>query len=72
MLAQQLRFAANKTIQRTLPQRLKRHVLFLRFHRKWGNFAHPRTFSEKVNWRILYDRRPELTWTCDKLESKRE
>ncbi len=27
----------------------------------------PQTFSEKVNWRILLDRRPLLAWTCDKL-----
>ena len=35
-----------------------------------GNFNDPRTFSEKVNWRILNDRRPELAWTGDKLEMK--
>lgn len=31
----------------------------------------PRSFKEKVNWRILRDRRPELAWTCDKLACKR-
>jgi hypothetical protein len=60
----------NRSIQRWFPRRLKRQVLFLRYHGRLGNFKHPRTFSEKVNWRILNDRRPELAWTCDKLETK--
>ena len=30
----------------------------------------PQTFSEKVNWRILFDRRPLLAPTCDKLAMK--
>jgi hypothetical protein len=30
----------------------------------------PVTFNEKVNWRIMKDRREILTWTCDKLASK--
>ena len=53
-----------------LPLRLRRHVLFAIYQHRWGNFAAPRTFSEKVNWRMLYDRRPELAWTCDKLAMK--
>jgi hypothetical protein len=60
----------HRALQLWLPLRLKRRVLFLWFHRRWGNFRNPRTFSEKVNWRILNDRRPELIWTCDKLEMK--
>jgi hypothetical protein len=44
--------------------------MFLRNHGRWGNFKNPRTFSEKVNWRILNDRRAELAWTGDKLEMK--
>jgi hypothetical protein len=53
-----------------LPLRLRRHVLFGVYQHRWGNFSAPRTFSEKVNWRMLYDRRPELAWTCDKLAMK--
>lgn len=30
----------------------------------------PRTFTDKVNWRILKDRRPLLLGTCDKLWMK--
>lgn len=26
----------------------------------------PETFSEKINWRIVRDRRPLLSWACDK------
>ena len=58
-------------IQRWLPQRLKRHVLFFRYFGRWGRFKNPRTYNEKLNWRILSDRRPELAWTCDKLQMKR-
>lgn len=46
-------------------------MLFLRTHRRLPRLRKPRTLSEKMNWRILYDRRPEIAWTCDKLESKR-
>lgn len=53
-----------------LPLRLRRHVLFVLHQRRWGNFSAPSTFSEKVNWRLLYDRRPKLAWTCDKLAMK--
>ena len=49
----------------------RRHALFLLYHHRPGNFRHPKTFSEKMNWRILNDRREILSWTCDKLETKR-
>jgi hypothetical protein len=39
------------------------------FHRL-PNLKSPKTFNEKVNWRILKDRRPILAWTCDKLAMK--
>jgi hypothetical protein len=32
----------------------------------------PRGINEKLNWRILYDRRAIWDWTCDKLRSKHE
>jgi len=53
-----------------VPLPLRRQAFYLAYHRRWGHFRHPRTFNEKVNWRILYDRRAELTWTCDKLRTK--
>ncbi len=65
-----VRSELGRTIQMRLPQRYKRRLLFVRSHGRWGHFNRPRTFSEKVNWRILNDRRMELTWTCDKLATK--
>jgi hypothetical protein len=53
-----------------LPLVLRRELLFVASHKRLGNFSHPQTFSEKVNWRILHDRRTMLSWTCDKLRMK--
>jgi hypothetical protein len=53
-----------------LPLSARRHLLFLAYHQRVPSFRRPRTFSEKVNWRILYDRREILAWTCDKLRTK--
>ncbi len=55
---------------RYLPLSLRRHLLFLRAFRKWGNFRNPRTFREKTQWRIINDRRPLLALTQDKLAAK--
>ena len=38
--------------------------------RRIPHFRKPVTFNDKVNWRILNDRRPLLEWTCDKLAMK--
>ena len=53
-----------------LPLGWRRQLLFITSHKRLGSFRHPRTFSEKVNWRILHDRRELLSWTCDKLRMK--
>jgi TupA-like ATPgrasp len=53
-----------------LPVGLKRRVLFAYNVRQLPHFRNPRTFNEKMNWRILYDRRPLLEWPCDKLAAK--
>ncbi|SEL10396.1 TupA-like ATPgrasp [Blastococcus sp. DSM 46786] len=53
-----------------LPPTTRRRYLYLAGHRQLPHLRDPRTFSEKVNWRILCDRRPELAWTCDKLAMK--
>src|SRR3954449_10616022 len=52
------------------PLPLRRHLMYSAFTHRLGNFSNPRTFSEKVNWRIIHDRRPLLAWTCDKLAVK--
>ena len=55
---------------RHLPLALRRHLLFLRHRGTWGNFRAPRSFGEKMQWRIINDRRALLTWTCDKAAQK--
>jgi hypothetical protein len=54
----------------SLPLSLRRHLLYTRFHGRLGNFRTPRSFTEKINWRILHDRRDLMSWTCDKLQMK--
>ncbi|SEL10372.1 TupA-like ATPgrasp [Blastococcus sp. DSM 46786] len=61
---------AHRRIAGLLPPTARRRYLYLAGHRQLPRLRHPRTFSEKVNWRILRDRRPELAWTCDKLAMK--
>lgn len=53
-----------------LPVRLMRHVLYLMMIRRPGNFTEPRTFNEKVNWRIFNDRRDRIVRACDKMWMK--
>jgi hypothetical protein len=53
-----------------LPSSLSRRALFFYYHRRFPRVKNPVTFNEKVNWRILKDRREILTWTCDKLAMK--
>lgn len=52
----------------SLPTR-QRFVFF--FHQgRVLRLARPRTFSDLVVRRLVYDRSPELIWTCDKLAQK--
>jgi hypothetical protein len=53
-----------------LPSNPSRRALFFYTHRRFPRVRNPITFNEKVNWRILKDRREILTWTCDKLAMK--
>lgn len=55
---------------RWLPLALRRHLLYLRETSRWGNFRNPVLWSEKMQWRIINDRRPVLSWTADKLAQK--
>ena len=64
-----LREASRSVIYR-LPAGVERRVLFALAHRRLPHFGRPVTFSDKINWRILNDRRPLLEWTCDKLAMK--
>lgn len=53
-----------------LPESLSRRALFIYFNRKIPHLREPTTFNEKVNWRILNDRREILEFSCDKLAMK--
>lgn len=64
-----LRGTAGSLVYR-LPAGLERRLLFSYHNRRLPHFGRPATFSDKVNWRILHDRRPLLEWTCDKLAMK--
>jgi len=57
-------------LMRRLPMRQRRALIHLRCHRRWPNNRHPRRFSDKLNWRILNDRRPLIATVCDKLATK--
>ena len=46
---------------------LLRRLAYLRLHHRLPNLRSPETFTEKVNWRILNDRRDLLRFTGDKL-----
>ncbi len=52
-----------------LPLPLKRAVLFRQAHGRWP-LRQPRTFVEKVNWRVVHDRRPLIGQLGDKLAMK--
>jgi hypothetical protein len=49
---------------------MRRRVLYTRFHHRAPRLRHPVLFTEKVQWRILNDRRDLIGLSCDKLKSK--
>lgn len=62
--------ALEHTVSAALPLAYRRRWFYLKAQRRLPSFRHPRTFSEKINWRMLHDRRELLAWTCDKLQMK--
>lgn len=60
----------HRRIAGALPLYWRRQYLFVTATGRSGNFTHPRTLGEKLNWRILNDRRPLLVPACDKLQMK--
>ena len=56
-------------VLRRLPLPAKRTVLYRRAHGRWPART-PRTFTEKVNWRVVHDRRPLIGQLGDKLAMK--
>lgn len=61
---------AHRRVAGLLPPNSRRLYLYVAGHGRLPRLRDPQTFTEKVNWRILHDRRPELAWTCDKLAMK--
>ncbi|MGV0776990.1 ATP-grasp fold amidoligase family protein [Mycolicibacterium elephantis] len=59
-----------RTAIRSLPLPTRRRILYYYTQRKRLNLDPPRSFNEKVNWRIINDRRPLIAETCDKLKAK--
>lgn len=53
-----------------LPSGLSRRALFMFYYRRLPHVRNPVTFHEKINWRIIKDRREIIAWTCDKLAMK--
>jgi len=49
-----------------LPDGLRLKILFRRTHGAWPDLTNPKTFSEKIQWRKLHDRRDTLTLFADK------
>lgn len=59
-----------RRVRGALPLSLRRRAMYYRKYRRPLRLHHPVAFSEKVNWRIVYDRRELLAVTCDKLAMK--
>jgi TupA-like ATPgrasp len=62
--------AAHRRCLGAVPVPLLRQLLFLSMIRRRGDFKQPTTFNEKVNWRILNDRRDRIVAACDKIRMK--
>ncbi|MGY2083944.1 ATP-grasp fold amidoligase family protein [Blastococcus sp. SYSU DS0539] len=61
---------AYRAVLRWLPNRPKRALLYREAHGCWPRERRPRTFTEKINWRVVNDRRPLIGQLGDKLRMK--
>ena len=59
-------------VRSPVPRAVKRRLLYALERGRLPRLHNPRTFTDKVNWRILNDRRSILAFTCDKLRVKEE
>jgi hypothetical protein len=59
-----------RAVVRRLPLPLKRAVLFREAHGRWPRRRRPRTFTDKIDWRVVHDRRPIVAELGDKLAMK--
>jgi hypothetical protein len=62
--------AAARMVICRLPLGARRRALIACTNHRIPHLKNPSTFTDKLNWRILNDRRPLLEWTCDKLAMK--
>ena len=56
-----------RAVVHRLPLGLKRAVLFREAHGRWPRRRRPRTFTDKIDWRVVHDRRPLIGQLGDKL-----
>jgi hypothetical protein len=61
---------AYRELVRRLPDRQKRALLYREAHGRWPAGREPQTFTEKINWRVVNDRRPLIAQLGDKLAMK--
>lgn len=54
-----------------LPTIWRIRLIYLRRQHRWPNLSRPASFSEKIQWRKLYDRRKRLILFSDKLRVRR-
>jgi hypothetical protein len=59
-----------RSLVSTIPPALVLRIEFARSQRALLRLKHPQTFSEKIQWRKMYDRRELIAGTCDKLSVK--
>lgn len=59
-----------RSVVRRLPLAAKRAVLYAEAHGRRPRLGDPRTFTEKLNWRVVHDRRPLIARLGDKLAMK--
>ncbi|MCV7433920.1 ATP-grasp fold amidoligase family protein [Mycolicibacterium bacteremicum] len=62
--------APRRMVVSAIPIPVLRHALFFAMMGRRGHFRNPRTFNEKVNWRIFNDRRDRIAAACDKTRMK--
>lgn len=62
--------SAYRTGVSILPVAAQRRWLYLRHHRRLLRLREPQLFTEKLNWRMVYDRREMIAMTTDKLRAK--
>lgn len=62
--------AGGRLVWRALPLPVRRALLYRRAYGRLPDRRDPQRFSEKLDWRLLHDRRPRLVEACDKLASK--